>query len=190
MAERRECVHCGAPFDVNWRADEFHLWCRKTECQRERKRRAQQARRAKAKGAEPSAAAKKTRAGFMRRYRARHAKYRRRERAARKRRRSSAVTEAGSNDAAAKLYVVDDPVFGTQLRAVTAAGRTVIFQVNDRKGPNGAASGADSPLRSLAPGVSAVTEAGSNNARPVAYDGSATAKRRNEAGMDCGFPTG
>lgn len=167
VAEQRRCVHCGAPFDVNRRAGEAHAWCRKVVCQRERKGRTQRARRAEAgAGAREvlSSAAKQGRAAYMRGYRETHAEYRERERGARVRRRAAAraraVTEAGSNDAAAVVYVVDDPGAGTRLRVVTASGRVVTILVDDRGSTQGLASGCDRPGAPCASGVSAVTEAG------------------------------
>ena len=91
--ETRPCVRCGEPFPVNRRASEFHLHCAKDECQSERKRLAQKARRAKQGCPVLGPKRKRIRAGYMAAYRQEHAAYRRRERDAARRRR--VVTEAG-----------------------------------------------------------------------------------------------
>lgn len=167
MAEMRGCVHCDAIFEVNWRAGGSHQWCRAARCQRERRRRAQQARRAKVKEREPrSPSAKRAHAAYMAAYRADDPDYREHERVARERLRTAArhracaVSEAGSNGAAAAIYVVDDAEAGTRLRVVTVTGRVVTFCVEDREAMSDAASGSGAPVTPVGPRGSAVNEAG------------------------------
>jgi hypothetical protein len=102
----------------------LHRHCAIDECQRERRRLAQKARRAQHGGpAVLSAERKKHRAKYMASYREEHAVYRRRERGAAHRRR--VVTEAGSNDEPARLYVASRPGEAIRLRVVTEAGRSI-----------------------------------------------------------------
>ena len=168
VSEQRKCVYCDATFDVNWRAGTAHVWCARTECQRVRRCRAQKARRKRKRGEErkpPSAVTRQRRAAYMKGYREGRPEYRRAEREARKRRRdaqrleASVVTEAGSKDAAAELYVVDGPGTVTRLRVVTARGRVLTFRAEDGEARNGTASRAGLG-NSGGPGFSAVTEAG------------------------------
>jgi len=167
VAEQRRCVHCDALFDVNWRSGESHLWCGKAGCQRERKRRAQRARRAKGEVREaPGMAARQKHAAFMKAYRRDRPAYRERERVARKRLRAaakhrwSAVSEAGSIGTAATVYVDEDPEAGTRLRVVTANGRVVTICVPGPESARGAASGVGLPETPVGPGFRAVIEAG------------------------------
>lgn len=169
MAEMRRCVHCDAVFEVNWRAAGAQQWCGAATCQRERRRRAQRARRAKVRADERqprSTAAKRAHAAYMAAYRARDPGYRERERVARKRLRAAArdraraVSEAGSTDAAAAVYVDEDAEGGTRLRVVTRTGRVLLFLVDDRGSPRSVDSRASSAGDKGAPGVSAVSEAG------------------------------
>jgi hypothetical protein len=149
VGEVRGCVHCGAVFEVNRRAGSSHQWCAAAICQRDRRRRAQEVRRAVV-SAPRSPSAKQAHAVYMAAYRANDPGYRERERVARQRlrtaarRRKRAVSEAGSTASAAVIYVVDDAEAGTQLRVVTTSGRVVTFCVEDRESPSGAASGAGS----------------------------------------------
>lgn len=110
-----------------------------------------------------SAAARRAHAAYMAAYRANDPQYRERERVARKAlraRRERAVSEAGSNEAAAEVYVDDDDAVGTRLRVVTPAGRVVTIFVDGRGGLRGESSGPTPPERGGEAGFSAVSEAG------------------------------
>ena len=101
----------------------LHQHCARDECQRERRRLAQKARRAKQGSLVLGATRKKFRSEYMAVYRQEHARYRRRQRDAARRRR--VVTEAGSNDEPARLYVASRPGEAIRLRVVTEAGRSI-----------------------------------------------------------------
>ena len=145
--EERACAHCGACFQVDPRGGERHRACARAECQRERRRVAQQQRR-KERGVPSitSESGKKRRAAYMRSYREAEDGYRTREReaAARRRRRGTGalgvVTEAESGEELARVYVVPGPGSAIRLHVVTEAGLSVMVSVVEASEPAPVAS--------------------------------------------------
>ena len=123
--EQRSCAHCGKQLRVNTRACETHHYCAAAECQRERRRLAQRARRA-CSPAPPSEASRASAAAYMKSYRESHAPYRQREREAAERRRN----EAGSSDLPAKVYLVSGPGSAVRLRVVSEGGLVVTMKTD------------------------------------------------------------
>lgn len=119
--EERPCSRCGELFGVNPRARATHHFCAKLDCQRERRRLNQQARRASAVDDEPSRAGRAERAAYMRAYRARHEGYRQREQEGARRRRN----EAGSTPLLARVYLVPGRGPELRVRVVSDAGLAV-----------------------------------------------------------------
>lgn len=120
MEEQRSCARCGAPLQLNTRARATHRFCRSVDCQRERRRVAQEARRA-ACSSGLSTTGKAAWAAYMKRYREAHAAYREREREAARRRRN----EAGSSCVPAKVYLLPGPGAELRVRVVSEAGLAV-----------------------------------------------------------------
>ncbi len=124
--ETRLCAHCGSGFPLNPRARAAHTYCPKVECQRERRRAAQQARRARDGRAPLSDAGKASHAACMRSCR---------REAARILREEGSVTEAGFGDEEpARVYVVRGPGPEVRLRLVTRAGVDVVIDAKEASG--------------------------------------------------------
>lgn len=119
--EERPCSRCGELFRINPRARATHQFCAKLDCQRERRRLNQQARRTSAVDDEPSRTARDERAAYMQAYRAAHEGYREREKEGARRRRN----EAGSTPVPAKVYLVPGRGPELRVRVVSDAGLAV-----------------------------------------------------------------
>lgn len=121
--ETRLCAQCGGSFPLNARAREAHAYCAKVECQRERRRAAQQARRTRDGRAPLSEAGKASHAACMRACR---------REAARILREDESVTEAGfDGEEPARVYVVRGPGPEVRLRLVTRAGVDVVIDAKE-----------------------------------------------------------
>jgi hypothetical protein len=119
--EERPCAHCKEGFRLNPRARATHHFCSKLDCQRERRRLNQRARRTSAVDDEPSRAGRAERAAYMRAYRAAHEGYRQREQEGARRRRN----EAGSTPLPARVYLLPGRGPELRVRVVSDAGLAV-----------------------------------------------------------------
>lgn len=120
--ETRLCARCGGGFPLNPRARATHGYCPEADCQRERRRAAQQARRARDGRPPLSATGKASHAACMRSCRRETARIQREE----------SVTEAGFGSAEpARVYVVRGPGPAVRLRVVSEAGMDVVVDAQE-----------------------------------------------------------
>lgn len=119
MEEDRPCARCGELFRVNRRAQATHSYCPKSECQRERRRVGQLARRARDGRPELSDAGKAHHTAYMRSYRRRRKGYVAEACA-------ESVREAGFVGEPARVFVVRGPGPSIRLRVVTYSGADVV----------------------------------------------------------------
>lgn len=117
--EDRPCAHCGELFRVNRRAQSTHSYCSKSECQRERRRVGQLARRARDGRPPLSDAGKAHHTVYMR-------SYRRRGSASEAEACEESVREAGFAGEPASVFVVRGPGPSIRLRVVTSSGADVV----------------------------------------------------------------